>query len=87
MRRLVGILLLASVMAWAAPAPAGNPPVPEKFISVDQAKALLDKRERITFVYGNCRAPRSPGDQGREVRHLELDQHRSQERHWHVDRR
>lgn len=50
MRRLMAILLLASVMAWAAPAPAGNPPVPEKFISVDQAKALLDKRERITFV-------------------------------------
>ena len=50
MPRLVVILLLASVMAWAAPAPAGNPPVPEKFISVDQAKALLDKREPITFV-------------------------------------
>ena len=50
MPRLVVILLLASVMAWAAPAPAGNPPVPEKFISVDQAKALLDKSERITFV-------------------------------------
>jgi 3-mercaptopyruvate sulfurtransferase SseA len=50
MRRIVGMLLLASVMAWAAPAPAGNPPVPEKFISVDQAKALLDKRERITFI-------------------------------------
>ena len=50
MPRLVVILLLASVMVWAAPAPADNPPVPEKFISVDQAKALLDKRERITFV-------------------------------------
>jgi rhodanese-related sulfurtransferase len=44
------ILLLASGMAWAAPAPAGNPPVPEKFISVDQARALLDKRERMTFI-------------------------------------
>ena len=50
MRRLVGILLLASVMAWAAPAPAGNPPVPEKYISVAEAKVLLDKRERITFI-------------------------------------
>jgi rhodanese-related sulfurtransferase len=50
MPRFVVILLLASVMAWAAPAPAGNPPAPEKFISVDQAKALLDKGERITFV-------------------------------------
>ena len=50
MRRLVTILLLAAAMAWAAPAPAGNPEVPEKYISVDQAKALVDKRERILFV-------------------------------------
>ena len=50
MRRLAGIVFLAAVMAWAAPAPAGNPPVPEKFISVDEAKALLDKRERLTFI-------------------------------------
>ena len=27
MRRLVTILLLAAAMAWAAPAPAGNPEV------------------------------------------------------------
>ena len=50
MRRFVSILFLATAMAWAAPAPAGNPEVPEKFISVDQAKALLDKRERLTFI-------------------------------------
>jgi len=50
MRRLVTIFLLASAMAWAAPAPAGNPEVPEKYISVDQAKALLDKRARVTFI-------------------------------------
>ena len=50
MRRVVTVLLLASAMAWAAPAPEGNPEVPEKFISVDQAKALLDKRERLAFI-------------------------------------
>jgi len=50
MRRLATIVFLAAVMAWAAPAPAGNPPVPEKFISVNEAKALLDKRERLTFI-------------------------------------
>ena len=49
MERLSAILLLAAAMAWAAPAPAGNPPVPEKFISVDEAKALLDRRQRVTF--------------------------------------
>ena len=50
MKRLVTILLLASVMAWAAPAPAGNPDIPEKFISVDEAKSLLDRQRRITFI-------------------------------------
>lgn len=50
MKRLVTILLLASAMAWAAPAPAGNPEVPEKFISVDEAKALVDRRQRIMFI-------------------------------------
>ena len=50
MKRLLSILLLAVVMAWAAPAPAGNPPVPEKFISADEAKAMLDRRQRLTFV-------------------------------------
>jgi len=50
MRRLVTTLLLASALAWAAPAPAGNPDVPEKFISVDEAKALLDGRQPITFI-------------------------------------
>ena len=50
MKRLVTILLLAAAMAWAAPAPAGSPDVPEKFISVDEAKALLDGRQRVTFI-------------------------------------
>jgi rhodanese-related sulfurtransferase len=50
MKRLVTILLLAVAMAWAAPAPAGNPEVLEKLISVDEAKALVDRRQRITFI-------------------------------------
>ena len=50
MQRLVTIVLLAAAMAWAAPAPAGNPEVPEKYISVDQAKVLLDKREPVIFI-------------------------------------
>ena len=50
MKRLIAILLLASAMAWAAPAPAGNPPVPEKYVSVDEAKAILDRRQRLTFI-------------------------------------
>jgi rhodanese-related sulfurtransferase len=50
MKRLATILLLAAAMAWAAPAPAGNPPVPEKYISVDEAKAVLDRRQPVTFI-------------------------------------
>ena len=50
MVRLAVIGLLAAVLAGAAPAPAGNPQVPEKYISVDQAKALLDKHEPVTFI-------------------------------------
>jgi 3-mercaptopyruvate sulfurtransferase SseA len=50
MPRLALTALLAVVMAGAAPAPAGNPEVPEQYISVDQAKALLDKNERVTFI-------------------------------------
>ena len=50
MRRFLAIVLLASAVAWAAPAPAGNPEVPEKYISVDEAKAFLDRRQRITFI-------------------------------------
>ena len=50
MKRLVTIPLLALAMAWATPAPAGIPDVPEKYISVDEAKAALDKRQPITFI-------------------------------------
>jgi rhodanese-related sulfurtransferase len=50
MKRLAAILLLAAAMAWAAPAPAGNPPVPEKYISVDEAKAVLDRSQPVTFI-------------------------------------
>ena len=50
MRRVLAIVLLASAVVWAAPAPAGNPEVPEKFISVDDAKARLDRNQRIIFI-------------------------------------
>jgi rhodanese-related sulfurtransferase len=50
MKRLGTILLLASAVAWAAPAPAGNPEVPEKFISVDEAKAVIDRHQPVTFI-------------------------------------
>jgi hypothetical protein len=50
MRRLLAIALLTSAIAWAVPVPAGNADVPERYISVDDAKALLDRGQRITFI-------------------------------------
>jgi len=50
MRRVLAIVLLASAVAWAAPAPAGNPEVPEKYISVEEVKTLLDRHQRVTFI-------------------------------------
>lgn len=50
MRRALTIVFLASAVAWAAPAPAGNPEAPEKYISVDETKSLLDRHQRVTFI-------------------------------------
>jgi hypothetical protein len=48
--RFFAVLFLATAMLWAAPAPADDPEVPEKYVSVDEAKALVDKRQRIVFI-------------------------------------
>ena len=42
----LALLLLGSVTA----APADDPEVPEKYIKVDEAKALLDKKTRLAFI-------------------------------------
>src|SRR5262249_6470284 len=42
----LALLLLGSVTA----APADDPDVPEKYIKVDEAKALLDRKTRLTFI-------------------------------------
>jgi len=48
--RFFTALAVAALLLGAAPAPADDPEVPEKYISVDQAKALVDKREPVLFV-------------------------------------
>jgi rhodanese-related sulfurtransferase len=50
MRSIVPILLVAALALGVTPAPADDPEVPEKYMSVDEVKALLDQRKRITFV-------------------------------------
>jgi len=47
---LLAALVIATAILWAAPAPADDPEVPEKYISVDEAKAHVDKRQRVLFV-------------------------------------
>jgi rhodanese-related sulfurtransferase len=43
---------LAAVLALVGlgAAPAGDPDVPERYISVDEAKALLDLKQRVSFL-------------------------------------
>ena len=48
--RFFAVLVLATTILWAVPAPADDPEVPEKYLSVDEAKALVDKRQRIVFI-------------------------------------
>jgi predicted sulfurtransferase len=49
-RALLAALVITTAILWVAPAPADDPEVPEKYISVDEAKALVDKRQRVLFV-------------------------------------
>ena len=50
MKRLVTILLVAVALFWVSPAPADDPEVPEKYISVDEVKALLEQKKPVTFI-------------------------------------
>jgi 3-mercaptopyruvate sulfurtransferase SseA len=48
--RFLPALMVATAMLWAAPAPADDPEAPEQYLSVDEAKALVDKRQPIVFI-------------------------------------
>ena len=43
-------VLTAIAFSWAGAAPAGDPEVPEKYISVDEARKLLDPARRTVFI-------------------------------------
>lgn len=49
-RWLVAAALTAVAFSWAGAAPAGDPEVPEKYISVDEARKLLDPPKRAVFI-------------------------------------
>jgi rhodanese-related sulfurtransferase len=50
MRELLAAVVAATALQWATVAPAGDPEVPEKYISVDEVKALLDMKKRVTLI-------------------------------------
>jgi 3-mercaptopyruvate sulfurtransferase SseA len=41
---------VALALSWGVPAPAGDPEVPERYISVDEVKALVDLRKHVVLV-------------------------------------
>ena len=50
MTRLVPVLLAVAMLGWVTAAPADDPEVPEKYIKVDEVKALLDRRKPVAFI-------------------------------------
>ena len=50
MGRLLAACLVAVALFWVSPAPADDPEVPEKYISVDEVNALVQQKKPVTFV-------------------------------------
>ena len=48
--RLLTLALALAILGVVAPAPADDPEVPEKYIKVDEVKALLDRGKRLWLV-------------------------------------
>ena len=50
MARLLAACLVAVALFWVSPAPADDPEVPEKYMSVEQVNALLQEKKPVTFI-------------------------------------
>jgi rhodanese-related sulfurtransferase len=50
MGRLLAACLVAVALFWVSPAPADDPEVPEKYISVDEVNALVQQKKPVTFI-------------------------------------
>jgi rhodanese-related sulfurtransferase len=50
MGRLFAACLVAVALFWVSPAPADDPEVPEKYISVDEVNALVQQKKPVTFI-------------------------------------
>jgi len=49
-RGLIVALAALATLGWGATAPADDPEVPEKYIKVAEAKALVDQNKRVSFI-------------------------------------
>jgi len=47
---LLAMLAAMTMLGWVGTAPAGDPDVPEKYIKVAEAKALVDQKTRVSFI-------------------------------------
>ncbi len=50
MKRYIPVALVAAALLIASAAPGGDPEVPEKYIKVDQVKAMQDAKKRVTII-------------------------------------
>ena len=50
MKRVLPVAFVAAMLTWVTAAPADDPEVSEKYMKVDEVKALLDQQKPLTFV-------------------------------------
>jgi rhodanese-related sulfurtransferase len=50
MGHLLAACLVTVALFWVSPAPADDPEVPEKYISVDEVNALVQQQKPVTFI-------------------------------------
>jgi len=50
MRMVLPAILALALLGGVTAAPADDPEVPEKYIGVDAAKALVDQHKRLVFI-------------------------------------
>jgi rhodanese-related sulfurtransferase len=49
-KRYVPVALVAAALLTVSAAPGGDPEVAEKYIKVDQVKAMQDAKKRVTII-------------------------------------
>jgi len=48
--RWLAAALALAIFGWGTAAPADDPEVPEKYVKVDEVKALLDRKTRLWLI-------------------------------------